>query len=209
MNILDSRWPARLAFATALAAGSVGPPALAHGPSQPMALRPVPALLQVRGELPALPGVADLKFRDFFKLPVGPRGLEPTPLLRSLDGQQVRIVGYMVRQGRSNPATGLLVLVPLPVTLDDEDESLADDLPVTAVYVHLADAQRQQRLPHMAGLMALTGRLQLGAQAEPDGRRSMLRLLLDDAVSGVFEPGPAVVHPSFSAFMERLNEPTR
>ena len=105
--------------------------------------------------------------------------------------------------------TGLLVLAPLPVTMGEEDESFADDLPASAIYVHLAEAQKALRLPHMPGLMALTGTLQLGAAAEPDGRRSMLRLLLDDAVSREFEPPTSANHPSFSAFLERLNEPTR
>ncbi len=185
------------------------PAAFAHGPAQTAALRPVPVALQVQGELPAEAGVTDLKFRDFFKLPIGPRGLEATAWLRSLDGQRVRIVGYMVRQDSSNPVAGLLVLAPLPVAMGEEDESFADDLPATAVYAHLADAQRQQRLPHMPGLMALTGTLQLGAQAEPDGRRSMLRLRLDDAVSAAFAPPATAAQPSFSAFMEKLYESTR
>jgi hypothetical protein len=196
-------------FAVALSMALAAPAARAHGPTQGSAARSVPVALQVHGELPAVPGVTDLKFRDFFKLPIGPRGLETTPLLRSLDGQRVRIVGYMVRQDSSKPVTGLLVLAPLPVAMGEEDESFADDLPATAVYVHLAAAQQQQRLPHMPGLMALTGTLQLGAVAEPDGRRSMLRLLLDDAVSAAFETPATAAHPSFSAFMEKVYEPTR
>jgi hypothetical protein len=163
----------------------------------------------VHGELAPLADTTDLKFRDFFKRPVGPRGLETTPLLRALDGRRVRIVGYMVRQDSTLGVTGLLVLAPLPVTMGEEDESFADDLPASAVYVHLADAQKAQRLPHMPGLMALTGTLQLGAAAEPDGRRSMVRLLLDDTVSREFEAPASTHRPSFSAFLERLNEPTR
>ena len=184
-------------------------PALAHNPAQPNAVRPVPMALQVRGELAPLADTPDLKFGDFFKRPVGPRGLEATPLLRSLDGQRVRIVGYMVRQDSTLGVTGLLVLAPLPVTMGEEDESFADDLPASAIYAHLAGGQKAQRLPHMPGLMALTGTLQLGAAAEPDGRRSMVRLLLDDAVSREFEPPASANRPSFSAFMERLYDPTR
>jgi hypothetical protein len=37
--------------------------------------------------LPALPAeIADLRFRDFFVMPAGPRGLEMTPQLLALDG---------------------------------------------------------------------------------------------------------------------------
>ena len=134
-------------------------PALAHNPAQPNAVQPVPMALQVRGELAPLADTPDLKFGDFFKRPVGPRGLEATPLLRSLDGHRVRIVGYMVRQDSTLGVTGRLVLAPLPVTMGEEDESFADDLPASAIYVHLAEAQKAQRLPHMPGLMALTGTL--------------------------------------------------
>ena len=201
---------ALLARILSLCAPLLAGPVLAHGPSAAAAAQPVPAALQVRAELQPQPGVTDLKFRDFFKLPIGPRGLEATALLRSLDAQAVRIVGYMVRQENAVAVAGLLVLTPLPVTLGDEDETFADDLPATAVYVHLAPAQAALRLPHMPGLMALTGTLQVGGQAEPDGRRSLVRLLLNDAVSREFDP-PATSSsgPSFSVFMEKLNESTR
>jgi hypothetical protein len=209
MSIRSTHRNAALQRAAAACLAMATMSSFGHDPSRPMLVRAVPPALQVRGELPALADVTDLKFRDFFKLPIGPRGLEMTPRLAALDGQRVRIVGYMVRQDSALGVTGLLVLAPLPVTMGEEDESFADDLPATAVYVHLADAQRQQRLPHMPGLMALTGTLQLGAQAEPDGRRSMVRLLLDDTVSREFEPPSATNRPSFSAFMERLNDPSR
>jgi hypothetical protein len=191
----------------ALCSAFVALPSLGHAVAQANDVQAVPAALQVRGALAPVADVVDLKFGDFFRRPVGPRGLEATALLRSLDGQRVRIVGYMVRQDGSNPMAGLLVLAPLPVSMGEEDESFADDLPATAVYVHLAEAQKAQRLPHMPGLMALIGTLQLGAQAESDGRRSMVRLLLDDAVSREFEP--VAPRPSFSAFMERLNDTNR
>jgi hypothetical protein len=199
----------RLACAAGLASLLATSPAFAHGPAPLQPAQATPAALQVHGPLPARADTVDLKFGDFFKRPVGPRGLEATPLLMSLDGQRVRIVGYMVRQDSTSPVAGLLVLSPLPVAMGEEDESFADDLPASAVYVHLADAQHTLRLPHMPGLMVLTGTLQLGALAEPDGRRSMVRLLLDDAVSREFEAPAPAVHPAFSAFMERLDDSTR
>jgi len=49
--------------------------------------------------LPLLPpGVSELKFNEFFRQPIGPRGLEYTEKLRSLDGRWIRILGYMARQ---------------------------------------------------------------------------------------------------------------
>ncbi len=206
---MNRRCAALLTLILGVLAALLAWPAWAHGPAPTTLIQPVPAAFQVRGELRPQAGVTDLKFRDFFKLPVGPRGLDATPLLRSLDGHAVRIVGYMVRQDAIPVVPGLLVLTPLPVSLGDEDETFADDLPVTAVYVHLAAAQAQLRLPHMPGLMAVTGTLQVGAQAEPDGRRSIVRLLLDDGVSREFEPPAPTQKPSFSIFMEKLNESTR
>ena len=65
--------------------------------------------LEVRGELPAPPaGVAILKFGEFFQMPVGPLGLEPSEKLLALNGKRIRLVGYMVRE--ENPVRPLPVL---------------------------------------------------------------------------------------------------
>lgn len=140
-----------------------------------------PPALQVRAELPPLAGTTDLKFRDFFALPVGPKGLAPSARLLALAGQRVRIVGYMARQ--EQPSAGIVIVAPLPVVLGDEDESFSDDLPATALYVHLADAERERGVPWMPGLLSFTGVLQLGAAREADGRMSFVRLLLDPELS--------------------------
>jgi hypothetical protein len=78
------------------------------------------------------------------------------------------------------------ILAPLPVTLGDEDESYADDLPAGVVYVHLPDASRPPA--HVGGLVAVQGRLALGAQAEPDGRLSFVRLYVDPVSPTTPEP---------------------
>lgn len=121
----------------------------------------------------------DLTFREFYQRPVGPRGLAPTPRLLGLDGQRVRLLGYMARQ--SEATAGVFILAPLPVTMGDEDESYADDLPAAAVYVHLAGRDAEAAPAWRPGLLAVSGTLQVGAADEPDGRKSMVRLLLDDA----------------------------
>jgi hypothetical protein len=122
---------------------------------------------------------ADLRFAEFFKLPIGPRGLEPSAKLLALDGSSVRMLGYMARQDGETAVPGLFIVAPVPVTLGDEDESFADDLPASVLYVHLNAAEHQGYVQHMAGLLAVRGRLELGAQAEVDGRISFVRLLLD------------------------------
>ena len=121
------------------------------------------------------PAAAELKFGDMFKRPVGPRGLEPSAKLLALDGQRVRLVGYMARQAAELDVPGLMILVPLPVALGDEDESFADDLPASAAYIHLAGSPGAL-LPYQPGLLSLTGTLELGPRAEPDGRVSFVRL---------------------------------
>jgi hypothetical protein len=120
---------------------------------------------------------AELRFGDLFVRPIGPRGLAPSARLLALDGQAVRMTGYMA--AAELPMAGRLILTPLPSTLGDEDEHLADDLPPQAVFVHLSGAQAQQTLPNLPGLLRLQGRLSVGPQDEADGHVSTVRLLLD------------------------------
>ena len=140
-----------------------------------------PAAVAIRGELPAPPvGTSDLKFHEFFKLPVGPLGLEPTEKLMSLDGKRVRIIGYMVAQ--ANPVDGAFILTPLPVSIGDDDESLADDLPPSAVFVHLP-VSNARSVPYIPGLIKLSGVLSVGSRGEADGRVSGVRLQLDPEIA--------------------------
>lgn len=147
-------------------------------PGVPM--KQAPASIAVNSELSPPPlGVTDLKFRDFFKMPVGPGGLEPSAKLLGLNGKRVRIVGYMAQQ--ESPSTGTFILSPIPVTMGDEDESFADDLPSSAIFVHLEGSSGV--VPFIPGLLKLTGVLNVGNQEETDGRVSSVRLLLDPALS--------------------------
>lgn len=122
---------------------------------------------------------APLRFAEFHRRPVGPRGLEPGPRLLALDGRRVALVGYVAHGGERLAQTA--VLAPLPVTLVDEDESLADDLPAAVAYLHWSDPRLDAALAECAGLLRVTGRLELGARAEADGRRSYVRVQADDA----------------------------
>lgn len=140
----------------------------------------VPRALAVRKELgPPPAGVTDLKFRDIFKLPAGPKGFEPTDKLVALDGKRVRVVGYMVQQ---DPLPkGAFLLSPLPVLLGDEDESLADDLPATTLRIDLGKS-RDLAVPRLTGLIQVTGTLHVGMRADPaSGRSTSAQLVLDEA----------------------------
>ena len=125
--------------------------------------------------------MVELKFGDFFVKPVGARGLELTDKLRQLDGQRVRMLGYMVQQ--ESPPPGMFLFSPLPAQIHEHDNGLADDLPPSAVRV-LVPTCREQAVPFAPGLMLLTGTLSVGNRAEADGRISLARLTLDP-------PGPA------------------
>jgi hypothetical protein len=140
----------------------------------------VPASLAVRKELAPPPaGVTELKFRDMFKMPVGPKGLEPSAKLLALDGKRVRIVGFMVQQ--SPLPKGGFLLSSVPVMVGDEDESLADDLPPTTLRIDL-DKSRDLSVPILPGLLQLTGTLHVGMRAEPaSGRSTPAQLVLDEA----------------------------
>lgn len=153
--------------------------ALAHGGAAPA--MPVPKSLAPVQDEARKPAAAELKFGEMVRMPIGPHGLEPSDKLLALDGRRVRMIGYMA--GAEAPMAGRIVLTPLPVSLGDEDESLSDDLPASAVFVHLGGAGSRYVVPNLKGLLQLTGTLRVGPQEEPDGHVSTVRLLLDDAES--------------------------
>ena len=125
---------------------------------------------------PLPPDVTELKFNEFFRQPIGPRGLDFSEKLRSLEGRRIRILGYMVRQDQ--PAEHCFLLAPVPLTLHEDEYGLADDLPATALHV-FTTADAPARTPYTPGLLLLTGKLSLGNQTETDERISIVRLKLD------------------------------
>lgn len=120
--------------------------------------------------------VVELKFSDFFKLPVGPRGLELTDKIKGLEGKRVRILGFMVAQEK--PANGLALLTPYAFNTHEEEYGLCDDLPAATLFVEVPK-YHGAAVPHTPGILLLTGRLELGSKAEADGRVSVVRLVLD------------------------------
>ncbi len=119
----------------------------------------------------------ELRFRDFFSLPVGQRGLELSDTLRRADGQEVRLVGYMVQQ--ETPAPGRFLLTPRPVQMSQHADGEADVLPPATVVVYLDPSQREWVVPHVRGLVSVSGLLRVGRFEESDGRVSWVRLQLD------------------------------
>src|SRR5262249_11984996 len=129
----------------------------------------------VTAPLPAPPaGTTELRFGEMFKLPVGPRGLEPTEKLLSLNSKRVRMLGYMVRQEEA--VAGSLILSPLPVSAPDPEDGPADDFPPQIVFVHLPAPLGAEVVRWMPQLLVFEGTLELGAREERDGRTSTVRL---------------------------------
>jgi hypothetical protein len=162
--------------------------------SQPTtASKPAP-----RSALPALPpGVVQLEFTEIFVAPVGRRGAEYTARARALDGQRVRMLGYMVRpaheehghdHGHDHGAAGhesetgaakrAFMLAPYALTINDAEYGLADDLPLNTVFVRITDSETRP-IKYTPGPLLLTGTLELGRRDEADGRVSWVRLVLD------------------------------
>ncbi len=121
--------------------------------------------------------VRDIKFRDFFKSPIGARGLELSEPLRVAAGQRVRLMGYMVAQ--EDTPTGRFFFTPMPIRMSEHADGDADDLPPSTVVVVMPEIDRMQPILHRPGLMQLTGVLQVSRQELDHGRVSWVRLQLD------------------------------
>ncbi len=126
----------------------------------------------------------ELRFRDFFSLPIGPEGLQLSERLRQADGQTVRLVGYMVQTERTQ--AGRFLLSPRPVQLTEHSDGAADDLPATTVLVELDAAQADWVVPHVRGLVEISGQLRVGRHEGTDGRIAWVRLqLAEQATRGM------------------------
>ena len=139
-------------------------------------LHPTPDAVATNA-LPSLPpGVTELKFGDFFRRPIGPRGLEFSDELRRLEGRRIRILGYMVRQ--EQPVAHCFLLAPRPINLHEDEFGFCDDLPPAVLHV-FTDSTMPAATSFTPGLLLLTGKLSLGNRTESDGRISTVRLQLD------------------------------
>jgi hypothetical protein len=149
----------------------------------------------VMKDLPPLPeGVTELGFDEFYKMPVGDRGLEPTGKLLSLNGKRVRIVGYMAEmQLRGNRQ---MIFAPVPLKAQPLEYGQADDIPAAHVLVRVP-GNASERVPFTPGLMLLTGKLTVGGRSL-DGENAFVRLLLDPPQETSPAPAAATSAPAAS-----------
>lgn len=129
----------------------------------------------------ATAGVAEgpptLQFKDFYKQPAGPKGLELGAALLAQNGRRVQVTGYMVQQEIATP--GQFLLAPRPVQMSEHADGEADDLPAALVLVTLAPDQQTWVVPHLRGLIQIHGVLTVGRQEARDGRISWVQVQLD------------------------------
>ncbi|MDO9165466.1 MAG: hypothetical protein Q7U13_05105 [Rhodoferax sp.] len=119
--------------------------------------------------------VTGLRFRDFFRTHGEQTGLEISDVLRQSDGQTVRLVGYMVQQ--ENAAPGRFILAPRPVQISQHAVPDSKELPHATVVVHLHPTQQDWAVPHVRGLVTVSGRLSVSHG--PGDQLSSVRLQLD------------------------------
>ena len=127
----------------------------------------------------------DLAFRELFE--PTPRELRPSEKLVSLQGQRVRLAGFMVLS--EDPPTGGFFLCPYPVVATEAGGGTAD-LPPEAAFVVVPSA-RGRTIPHTPRPIAVEGVLELGSRTGEDGQVSFIRIVLDrplPAAAGAGQP---------------------
>ena len=142
----------------------------------------------------ATPEIVNLKFEDFFKMPVGPYGLEVTDKIKSLDGKKVRLCGFMVHEeccthpgqpahshdDDSDEVKGRFLLSPIPVTVNYDHYGLCDDLPPQTLYVSVPELS-SVKIPFLRLAMEVVGTLHVGIHEEQDGRQAVVSLAMDSS----------------------------
>jgi hypothetical protein len=114
-----------------------------------------------------------LAFSEFFR-PASAR-LQPSDKLIGLDGQRVRIVGFMAQM--EDGPSGAFYLAARPVNCD-EGGAGTGDLPPDAVLV-VVPWSAGAEIRFLPGPLEVVGTLHLGAATRQDGSPSRIRIVLD------------------------------
>jgi len=101
--------------------------------------------------------------------------LVPTAKLLSLKGKRVRITGFMAKM--EFPSKGGFWLTQSPVTCDEAGAGTGD-LPPNANFV-VVRSLTGETAPFTPRPLEVTGVLDVGYRAEPDGRATHIRVTLD------------------------------
>jgi hypothetical protein len=146
--------------------------------------------------------VTTIRLQSFFKMPIGPKGLEVSEKVLNASGQKIRLTGYMVQN--ELPTQGVFMLSPRPIQLSEHADGDANDLPAAVCLVYLDDRQKNWIVPHIAGPLSVEGQFTFKRIEASDGSVAWFHLYLaPDAVIAVNpEPrssqGLAPLHHSHS-----------
>lgn len=142
----------------------------------------------------------ELRFRDFFSHCTGNDGNQSPQISdrwRQAEGKKVRLVGYMLPQEHACP--GGFVLTGQPCQADHLRTGLSDARVPAAVRVEFDDAHRDWTVPHLKGLVEVSGVLQVGRHTNPQGYSALATLQLQphaalhasaDALAGYLHSTP-------------------
>ena len=106
-----------------------------------------------------LPPATPIEFSELLR--VEGRGLAPTEKLKALDGERVKIDGFMAQM--ENPVPGGFWLCPVAV-FQDESGAGTGDLPPHSIFVKVRSAQ-EKPVEYLKGLLTVTGVLELHDEA--------------------------------------------
>lgn len=121
----------------------------------------------------------ELRFRHFFNN-CSDKDSGHTPeisdRLRQAEGKRVRLVGYMLPQ--EHPRPGGFLLTARPCRSGDLRVHNQEALEPAAVQVVLDDAHFDWAIPHLDGLVEVTGLLRVGRQTDANGHCTWATLQL-------------------------------
>ena len=117
-----------------------------------------------------------LNFEDFMQRPIGPQGLEIATHVKAMQGQKVRLRGYMVKSEENS--IGQFYFSSIPIQLSEHADGAANDLPASAVLVKLDPSQANWVVAHKTGVLVLEGTLLVGRQEDAQGAVSWFQLQL-------------------------------
>ena len=129
-----------------------------------------------------------LTFQDLLKMPVGAQGLEISPFAWRMQGQKIRLIGYMVQSELHG--VGEFYFAAMPLHISEWADGPANDLPASTVLVKLDPHQKHWLVEHKSGAFALEGTWSVGRQEDAKGTVSWFQLQLP--VDAVLEQPNAV-----------------
>lgn len=125
-----------------------------------------------------------IEFQSFFKMPMGPKGLEVTDKVSQSSGKLVRLKGFMVNS--ELPTRGSFILAPRPIQLSEHADGDANDLPASVCWIYLDHSQKNWVVPHIPGPITVEGIFTFKRMEAPDGSIAWFHLqLAPNAVSEV------------------------